>query len=284
VKNHWNSTLARKEHAVRRTNAFLHPPYDLAALLAHPAAQDDGTQSPDSPAVLRLQAKRTGRISNECVIPAPGAARAAGRGGGTLQAPKRRRAGTDDDGDEDYEGPGGDGHSHDVWPDLPPGVPRVPVRDAVRMLEDLPVQTQTALLEVALLAAPAFRAANNGAAAAEQLLDVVGNATAAPPEPVIATAAAQEKSPEMAEAAALTAPDNGLAMPPPRPRTAAAAGGTPASALRASSCDRRLAPSVAGHTPLPLRHLPTELGMFNQHEGGVVAQMEKMSQDIAAQQ
>lgn len=248
MKNHWNSTLARKEYMVRNTNPYLRDPYDLDTLLAAPQPDDEG-DADDSPeaGAAPPPGKRSARLSGEGMGAAPcgGAVHAA------AAAPKRRRT-------DENEGP-----------DLPPGVPRVPVRDAVRMLEGLPEQVQTVLLEAAKLAAPAFKRAKAEGEGEGPAGGVPRPAEAPPAEPARAPA---PQGPAPGE----------FAMPAPRRRGAAAAGGTPAGPHAAAGA--QLVPSGAGHTPLPLRHLPTELDMFNLHEGGAVAQMDKMAQDFAQQQ
>jgi len=135
VKNHWNSTLKRKYHSNQLQNKYLQAGYDLTWLLNNAPEEYEPYDAPGG----TQSAKRSSRIRDEEEIGAfrRGTNRYCARTG---VLGKRRR--------------GGDENSEAA---LGPGIPVVPVRDAVRMLEALPDNTQTALVEAALLAVPSFK-------------------------------------------------------------------------------------------------------------------------------
>ena len=279
VKNHWNSTLKRKYGTQQLDNKYIKAGYSLEWLLDHTPDDEDGGQvvhgsgggggGGDQP---RLP-KRSARIS------------------GDLVSHSQKRSYADmmyDDLDDEFENyqargyaknditaAGAKQRSNEEKTELPPGVPHVPVGEAIRMLGGLPQHAQTVLIEAALLAAPAFkkRRRRSSMAAEEafaqehhqqhqhqhQMALMAENAhqlmytVQHPPVP-------QEELPPI--------PALNLPMPTPlrpipqlaphqnHPHTLRNATGAGTGTGTAPPPPPVLAPGV---TPLPLRHLPTNL-------------------------
>jgi hypothetical protein len=134
----------------------------------------------------------------------------------------------------------------------------VPVAEAVRMLEALPENTHTALIEAARLAAPAFKRARVADAAADEALLDVDAAAAAVAARAPLSPLGQPRAPLLAEPAA-----------------------PPATAARAGP---PLGQAAAGATPLQMRHVPADLGGFSYgfagHDGGLMEEMDALADDL----
>jgi hypothetical protein len=146
VKNHWNSTLRRKYTSNQLQNKYLFCNHDLDWLLDHMPPQADHYEKASNVAKLALLSKKTEQAGAEegaegllpfRDIPTlnPGFQ---GHPSAVIDCSLKRKA-------ADIENTG-------------PNVPyRMPVKQAIQMLEALPLHTQTVLVEVAQLAAPSFK-------------------------------------------------------------------------------------------------------------------------------
>lgn len=241
VKNHWNSTLRRKFGAQQMENKYIRPNYSLEWLLAN---QPDEEDEEYEPVVHIPPPKRSVRISGEC-IPAD--------------------SGMDDEEEEEawQEPQVGVKRTRDenVGPELPPGIPKVPVGEAIRMLDALPQHTQTVLMEAALLAAPAFKRQKK----AEDCRDL--QAAAGPPAHIALAAEDQLLFVQRPSSANGCLPPIAPLIHHPLP--------TPVRPIPTGN----LGSLGPGCTPLPLRHLPTNLDQVGE-PGGVVDMLDKMAAAI----
>ncbi len=257
VKNHWNSTLKRKYTMQQLDNKFIKNAYALSWLLANQPEEEDEEYEHQEPRYMPPP-KRSARITVDNI----------------------NNMGDDDDEEDDEEweerpqvGTKRGRDSENVGPDLPPGVPMVPVSEAIRMLDALPQHTQSVLMEAALLAAPAFKRRKRISdgrpfhiptmtAAEHQLLfmqqdqchQAKGNDSSEAPSANPSPPAGQQH--HAATAAVLPTPGRHL--------------------LTVAGPQQLLGPGV---TPLPLRHLPSNLDQVGE-AGGVVDILDKMAQAI----
>lgn len=238
VKNHWNSTLRRKFGTHLMENKYIRVNYSLEWLLANQPDEEEEEEEP----VHVPPPKRSVRISGEC-IPAD--------------------SGMDDEDEGWQEAQVGSKRTRDenVAPELPPGVPKVPVGEAIRMLDALPQHTQTVLMEAALLAAPAFKRQKK----ADESMDF--QATEATLAPIALAAEDQLLFVQRPGSANGCLPPIAPLIHHPLP--------TPVRPIPTGN----LGSLGPGCTPLPLRHLPTNLDQMGE-AGGVVDMLDKMAAAI----
>ncbi len=262
VKNHWNSTLKRKYTMQQLDNKFIKNAYPLSWLLAN--QPDEADDEYDHQQVSYMgPSKRSARI-------------------GADNMANLEDEDEDDDEEEWEELPqvgAKRGRDENVAPELPPGVPRVPVGEAVRMLDALPHHTQSVLMEAALLAAPAFKRRKRISdgkpfhvptitAAEHQLLFMRQN---------------NNRQEQNGAGGGSDGNESSEARPanpsPPAAHHHAGAGGvlpTPGRPLLLAGQQQNIG---LGVTPLPLRHLPSNLDQVGE-AGGVVDMLDKMAQAI----
>ena len=240
VKNHWNSTLKRKFGAHYVENKYLRAGNNLDWLLSN---QPDEDEDEYEPVVHIPPPKRSARISGDC-MPSD--------------------EGIDDDEDDEWEEEPHRGvkraRDENTAPELPPGVPKVPVGEAIRMLDALPQHTQAVLMEAALLAAPAFKRKKGS--------DYGVEFPVAPLSGPIAVAAEDQLL--FIQRPGSAAPT----LPPILPLTHHPLP-TPVRPIPIGN----LGSVGPGCTPLPLRHLPTNLDQVGE-AGGVVDMLDKMAAAI----
>lgn len=193
-----------------------------------------------------------------------------------ISADRMPNLGDDDEEDEWEELPEAGakrGRDENTCPELPPGVPRVPVSEAIRMLDALPQHTQSVLMEAALLAAPAFKRRKR--------------TSDGRPFPVPTMTAAEHQLLLMQQNnyhhrhgnESMEAPSSNPSPPAVHHAAAAAVLPTPGRHLLAGSNPQQLVGLGPGVTPLPLRHLPSNLDQVGE-AGGVVDTLDKMAQAI----
>jgi Myb-like DNA-binding domain len=254
VKNHWNSTLKRKYTMQQLDNKYIKNAYPLSWLLANQPEEEDE------------------EYEHQQVSYMPGPKRSA-----RISADYAASIGDEDDHDEEEEweelAQVGEKRVHDenAGPELPPGVPRVPVSEAIRMLDALPQHTQSVLMEAALLAAPAFKRRKR---ISDGRSFHIPTMTAAEHQLLFM----QQHRAEHGAAAA------GNEIPPANPSPPAAHAHHPAAAAILPTPGRHLLAGPqqligVGVTPLPLRHLPSNLDQVGE-AGGVVDILDKMAQAI----
>lgn len=135
VKNHWNSTLKRKYISDQLENKYIDAGYGLNWLLANPPHEHIASMSEQQQHMAKAQfaERKTGPEIEE------------GKQNRVEQAnrneSKHRKAKL-------------------AATELPGGIAKVSVDIAMKMLQSLPQDTQTALVEASLLAAPAFQVQN----------------------------------------------------------------------------------------------------------------------------
>lgn len=256
VKNHWNSTLKRKYTMQQLDNKFIKNAYPLSWLLSNQPDEEDEEYEHQQVSHLP-QPKRSARISAD-------------------HMPSLGDEDDEDDEEEWEELPefgAKRGRDESMCPELPPGVPRVPVSEAIRMLDALPQHTQSVLMEAALLAAPAFKRRKRISdgrplhiptmtAAEHQLLFMQQNNGHHGHGNESSEAPSANTSPPAVHQAAVAA-----VLP------------TPGRHLLATSNPQQLVGLGPGVTPLPLRHLPSNLDQVGE-AGGVVDILDKMAQAI----
>jgi len=234
VKNHWNSTLKRKYQSNQLSNKYLTAGYSLQWLQDNQPEEEDAYDVPTG----GIAPKRSARMSDGMAEGACVGVRDAYAGGAVVG--KRRR-----------------GSDHDADAQLPPGIPKVPVRDAVLMLEALPQNTQTALVEAALLAMPAFKRLKTGAGP-HQRRQLSSGAAPTEQQRDARCVALEEAVPAAVNLGRLTAQE-----------AYAKENAAPAQ------------PNLAFVGASPMLPLPSDLGGFPT-EGSLVSLMDRMAADVAA--
>eukprot|EP00890_Picochlorum_soloecismus_P002673 jgi/Picsp_1/3406/NSC_06244-R1_protein len=134
VKNHWNSTLKRKYMSDQLENKYIDAGYGLNWLLANPPHEHLASM-PEQQHLAKAH------IAEEKTGPAP----EEGKQHPLKQANRN---------ESKYR------NAELLSTELPGGIAKVSVDVAMKLLESLPQDTQTALVEASLLAAPAFQAQN----------------------------------------------------------------------------------------------------------------------------